>query len=146
MSIIVFDVETTGLPTKWDPSVNETECWPYIVQFSWIIYKTESNEITTQKDWIIKLKDGMKIPEESTKIHGITNETMKYGHPIEHVLREFLNDYNKADIVVAHNLKFDKSLVMVECIRNNINIQIKKENFDNDLWRSTMWFNFINKW
>lgn len=129
MSVLIFDVETTGLPTKWNPSVSETTCWPYIVQFSWIIYSVEKNEIVSQKDWVIKLKDGMKIPEESTKIHGITNEAMEYGHPIEHALEEFLNDYNNASVIVAHNLKFDKSMVMVECLRNKINIQIKKREF-----------------
>ena len=36
--IIIFDTETTGLPKTKDALVTSTELWPYIVQFSYIIY------------------------------------------------------------------------------------------------------------
>ena len=36
--IIIFDTETTGLPKSRQSLVNNTEEWPYIVQFSYIIY------------------------------------------------------------------------------------------------------------
>ena len=35
--IIIFDVETTGLPKKRNIPPKNYENWPYIVQFSWII-------------------------------------------------------------------------------------------------------------
>jgi len=128
MSVIVFDVETTGLPTKWDPPVNETQWWPYVVQFSWMVYNTEKHVIEKLTDRIIKLPEGMEIPEESTKIHGITNEKMnKEGVTIKDVLDEFANDLSKVGIAVAHNLKFDKSMLLVECNRNNKTIEFKRE-------------------
>ena len=72
-TVIVFDTETTGLPSKYNAKVTELGVWPYIVQFSWIVYNIESMDMIKCEDHIIKLKD-MSIPPESTKIHGITNE------------------------------------------------------------------------
>ena len=47
------------------------------------------------KDYIVKLDEGMTIPEESTKIHGITNEKMRAeGRDIKEVLEIFINDFN----------------------------------------------------
>lgn len=120
MRILVFDTETTGLPSKYNAKVEETDVWPNIVQFSWIIYDTDEMDLLNIKDYIIKLPEGMDVPPESTKIHGITNEMMLKGRDIEQVLYEFNYDLSKCGMLVAHNLKFDKSMVKVECIRNKI--------------------------
>ena len=130
MKVLVFDVETTGLPTKWDPPVNEQEWWPYIVQISWIIYNIDANKVVLTKDKFIKLENGMEIPEASTKIHGITNEMMKEkGVSIKDVLIDFIDDFKNSDVAIAHNLKFDKSMVIVECSRNNLDINFEKREF-----------------
>ena len=124
--IIVFDVETTGLPSKYNPSIDELGVWPYIVQFSWIVYDTEIMDMLSIKDYIIKLPNNMKIPEPSTKIHGITNEMMeKNGRNLEQIIYEFLEDVSNVNVCVAHNMKFDKSMITVEGMRNNV-ANIKK--------------------
>ena len=120
MRILVFDTETTGLPSKYNAKVEEHEVWPNIVQFSWIIYDTDEMDLLNIKDYIIKLPGDMEVPPESTKIHGITNEMMLKGRNIEQVLYEFNDDLSNCGMLVAHNLKFDKSMVQVECIRNKI--------------------------
>ena len=121
MRVLVFDTETTGLPSKYNAKVEELGVWPNIVQFSWIVYDTDDMDLLEIKDYIIKLPSGMKVPPESTKIHGITNEMMlKKGKSIEQVLYEFGEDLSKCGILVAHNIKFDKSMVQVESIRNNV--------------------------
>ena len=45
MKIVVFDTETSGLPSERNPSIYETQKWPYILQLSFIIYDNEKNEI-----------------------------------------------------------------------------------------------------
>jgi len=127
MRIIVFDTETTGLPKSRKASPQQSELWPYIVQFSWLVYDDATKEIKSIKDYIIKLPDGMTIPEDSTKIHGITNEKMlAEGKPIHDILIEFIKDYLNSQIVVAHNLEFDSKVIQAELYRNNMVNWIEK--------------------
>ena len=127
MKIIVFDTETTGLPKSRNASPEHSHLWPYIVQFSWLVYDDATKEIKPIKDYIVKLPDGMTIPEDSTKIHGITNEKMlTEGKPIGDILIEFIKDYLNSQIVVAHNLEFDSKVIQAELYRNNMVNWIEK--------------------
>ena len=47
MRIIIFDTETTGLPKSKFISPDTLNKWPHIVQFSYIIYDTDLNDINT---------------------------------------------------------------------------------------------------
>ena len=42
------------------------------------------------------------------------------GVQIKEILEEFNNILLLADIIIGHNIEFDKTLIMVECIRNNV--------------------------
>ena len=48
MKVLVFDTETTGLPQRDEygksPSLYDTKKWPYIIQFSYILYDTDKNK------------------------------------------------------------------------------------------------------
>lgn len=119
MRAVIFDVETTGLPKQRKASLHDTELWPYIVQISWINIDIIDGEITDIKDTIIKLPEDVIIPEDSIKVHGITNEMMlKSGVDIKNILLDFQNDINQSDIIVAHNIDFDEAVIGVESIRN----------------------------
>lgn len=115
MKIIVFDTETTGLPQGRNTSILETDKWPYIVQISWLVYDTETQKCD-MVDHIIDCE--VDIPEESTQIHGISKRRASLkGIPISIALDEFDIALQSADIVVAHNISFDKRVCMVEAIR-----------------------------
>lgn len=115
MKVLCIDTETTGLPKKRNALITDDENWPHAVQISWMIL--DDNKIVKTRDFIIKIKGN--IPEESTAIHGITNEIMNdKGVPIEDVLKELCADYKDIQILVAHNLEFDKKIIMVELYRN----------------------------
>jgi DNA polymerase III epsilon subunit-like protein len=121
MKILVFDTETTGLPTERNASIISTHKWPYIVQLSYLIFDTEINMVYDYVDKIIKLPPGIKISEESENIHKISDEmSQTKGHDI----KQSLIDFNKAllniDLVIGHNISFDKRVIMVECIRHKI--------------------------
>ena len=76
-------------------------------------------KVLNQKDLIIKVDN---IPASSTKIHGITQEhSDKYGIFIKDALDEFNKLAKKANRLVAHNLQFDKKMIIVESIRNKQN-------------------------
>lgn len=119
MKILTFDVETTGLAPRYT-DIAHTHRFPYVVQLSWLVYDTGANKVSSINDYLIKLPDGVKIPEESTEIHGITNNMMKGGKDIRRVLIKFANDYANCKIIVAHNINFDKKMMDVEFYREGM--------------------------
>ena len=125
MKLLVFDTETTGLPDK-SASIYESSKWPHIVQLSYIFYDTSLNT-SVIKDEYIKLSPVVNISEESIKIHKLDREFLnKNGKHIVPVLREF-NKYLKAcDIVIGHNISFDKRMIFVECFRNKVEQEFTK--------------------
>lgn len=127
MKVLIFDTETTGLPEGKNPSIMDTCKWPHIVQISYILYDTEKKEIITCKDEIIKIPDTVKISRESENIHGISElQCKRKGILINEALANFNKNLIECDIVIGHNISFDKRLVMVELIRLG-----KKQYFSN---------------
>jgi DNA polymerase III epsilon subunit-like protein len=120
MKILVFDTETTGLPQSRLSSVINTEQFPYIVQLSYIVYDMSINQVKVINDTIIKLPYSIHIPEESEKIHNISNEiSREKGIPIKNALLKFIDDLQNCDLLVAHNIEFDVNMITVELIRLN---------------------------
>jgi DNA polymerase-3 subunit epsilon len=121
MKVLVFDTETTGLPTEKNPSITELDKWPHIVQLSYILYDMDENKILTMVDDIIRIADTVNLTEESVAIHGITRDRCEQeGITMNMALIKFNITLKRADVIVGHNLSFDKRLIMVECNRNNI--------------------------
>ena len=118
MLIFVFDTETTGLPKTKFINPDKLNEWPYIVQLSYIIYDTSINEIILIQDHIIKMENNVNICEESSKIHGITNEISEIkGKLIKDVMEEFFYYIKNSDIIVGHNVSFDINMLKVELLR-----------------------------
>jgi DNA polymerase III epsilon subunit-like protein len=132
--IIIFDTETTGLPKSRQSLVNNTEEWPYIVQFSYIIYDLTTNQIEVVSDHIIKLEEDIDIPEESSKIHGITKEiSNEKGVSIKEVIDRFIVDLSDCELLIAHNLEFDLNVLIVELIRMNRYAELLEDDVSIDL-------------
>lgn len=126
MKILVFDVETTGLPKKRKASFDDFDNWPHIVQLSWVVYDVIDGGIESINDTIIRLPKDVVVPQESTLVHGITNEmVIKKGKDLSKELRYFLTDCANSDLLVAHNIEFDESIISVECLRCFFNNSFK---------------------
>ena len=126
MKVLIFDTETTGLP-KGNPSQNEIEKWPYIVQLSYILYDISKHKVLVSHDHIIKLGDNVEISKKSEEMHGISKErSQNEGIDIELALDLFNICLQNTNILVAHNISFDKSMLLAEAIRNNMNISFSK--------------------
>ena len=140
MKLIIFDTETTGLPKSKIIDTISLKLWPYIVQFSYIMYDTELNTILKIKDSIIKIPDTIIITKENSDIHGITNEISKEkGQDINLVIFEFIEDCNNSDLLIAHNMEFDINVLKVEILRQQLvnklfidNKNINNKNIDNN--------------
>ena len=93
-----------------------------IVQLSYILYNVNTENVEIEEDNIIKMDDGVNIPESSTKIHGISNEiSAARGIPIKDAIRKFLECFNICDVLVAHNKirpRYYSCRVVAKKIRN----------------------------
>jgi len=111
MKLLFFDTETTGLPKNRDPAYKGPNNWPHIVSISWVLQDGDKKE---RQSFIVR-PNGWTIPEESTKIHGITHEhALKEGYHLSHVMLQFL--LVDHDFIIAHNLDFDLNVVINACL------------------------------
>ena len=118
MKVLIFDVETTGLPERGASLKNLTK-YPYIVQFSWMIYDASQNRVDGVNDHIVKIPEHITIPIEASNVHGISNDKMRSeGKDINLILDIFTKDMLDSQVIVAHNLSFDKTIVQAEYLRN----------------------------
>lgn len=117
MRALFFDTETTGLPKQRNKSATQDpENWPEPVSISWIV--TQGKQMVRAKSYIIS-PVGWQIPSDSVQIHGITQEmAIQNGTDLNHVLGEFIRDLRQVDIVIAHNLEFDKNVVTAATIKS----------------------------
>ena len=92
---LFFDTETTGLPRRWGAPVTETDNWPRMVQLAWIMCDEAGNRLES-RNAIVK-PEGYTIPEEVSKLHGITTAmALKDGLPLQEVLEDFAEQVEKA--------------------------------------------------
>ena len=124
MKVLVFDTETTGLPVERNGSIYNSFNWPYIIQLSYMIYDSDTNALIGLEDDYIDIPTNVMIDPESVKIHNITSEQLRNGINIVQALEKFNSHAEKVDLLVAHNVSFDKRMLMVEGIRNNIKVNI----------------------
>jgi DNA polymerase III epsilon subunit-like protein len=118
MKVLIFDTETTGLPKTKIISQDTLDKWPHIVQFSFIIFDTETNSLDMTQDFIIRMSSDIQIPQESTNIHGITNEiSREKGINIEDALRQFFYSLRNVELLVGHNVSFDINMIYIELLR-----------------------------
>jgi DNA polymerase III epsilon subunit-like protein len=114
MRILYFDTETTGLPTQRNKTgLDAPNIWPDLVSISWIL--ADGPTTLKRETHYIKPK-GWVIPEDSIKIHGVTNEyAATNGKELKHVMDKFKGDLLTAHRVIAHNMEFDRNVVYNVC-------------------------------
>lgn len=103
---VVFDCETTGLPSS--------KSNPHLVQLAWSIVDT-TGKVFIERNYIVK-PEGFRIPDLSTKVHGITDtHARKVGAPITHVIESFLTDADVDGVrLIGHNINFDLRVLKSE--------------------------------
>jgi len=123
MRYLVFDTETTGLPARksYDDYFDPTDLEKYdnsrLVSIAWVVY---DGQVLINKRYYVIKPEGFSINprDKSTQIHGITQEIAeKEGRFVRHVLNEFYSDLLRVNQIVAHNLEFDRHIVLSELHR-----------------------------
>jgi len=113
---LVFDTETTGLPTSWKAPISDVDNWPRAVQLAWAAFDARGRK-TAARSFVIR-PDGFKIPKDAERIHGISTLIAKRnGVPVAEALGAFVEALSKASVVVAHNFSFDGNVLGAEFYR-----------------------------
>jgi DNA polymerase III epsilon subunit-like protein len=143
--ILVFDTETTGLPPRGESSVSassDLEKWPIIVQLAFFLYDPDSMEIVGQSEEgndVVKLREEQfPIPQGSIDVHGVTDERSRTeGRPIDVVMDEFIDAYDRTSSLVAHNAPYDINVVCAELLRliNSADIDEARKAKYNDAYK-----------
>lgn len=117
--ILFFDTETTGFFRDRLPVDHPDQ--PHIVQLAVQLCDTDGVPVagfSTIVDPGIG-SNGLTIPKQASDVHGITDEiATRMGVTLESALAWFQHMYQRADIVCAHNIKFDKGVIETSIARH----------------------------
>jgi DNA polymerase-3 subunit epsilon len=122
--ILYYDTETQDMLNFKERSAHESQ--PHIVQIAGLLYCDELKRVVNSIDLTV-MADGWEIPEDVSKIHGITTElSQKIGVEEEWALQCFLLLVSKADAIKAHNKNFDYRVVRTSCMRHSSENNVEK--------------------
>lgn len=102
--VMAFDAEATdmdrGLP----------------IQIAYIVADRTTGTVVKEVDSLVAVPRGAVVNPCATRIHGISTERAgREGRPLETVLREFVDDARDCDVIVAHNARADRDLLVRAC-------------------------------
>jgi DNA polymerase III epsilon subunit-like protein len=116
---LFFDVSANGKPKSWKGATNDPFNWPRMIHLSWLMYN-EERELIASSDDIIK-PEGFEIPVDIEQKAQVTHaEAVEKGVPMKEALLRFKEAMEKAEYVIAHNMKFNEAVVSCEFYRKNI--------------------------
>jgi DNA polymerase III epsilon subunit-like protein len=121
--------------SKWNTLLNK---WPHIIQLAYILYDTDHPATKTKIfNKYIDIEDDVKISEESFAIHHISKDKIKKmdsknRSKIQDALKEFLEDVKAADIIIGHNVAFDRKMIVAEMLRLSKDLNIDDSDSDNN--------------
>jgi DNA polymerase-3 subunit epsilon len=105
--ILFFDTETTGFFNDRVPVDHPSQ--PHLVQLAAMLCDDDGGEVMSMS---VIVDNGVSIPEQAANVHGITTSIADArGIEPENAIHMFQHFYRLADLVVAHNIKFDKGIM-----------------------------------
>lgn len=111
MKALIFDTETTGLPLHRHAKL---ALQPRVIEIGALVIDHQGNELACMNEIV---DPGCEIEAIITKITGLTNDDLKGKPKFFEVLPQFGVMIEGCDIVIAHNLPFDMSLIDFEVTR-----------------------------
>lgn len=108
--ILFFDTETTGFFQDRLPVDHPDQ--PYIVQLAAQLCEDDGEPVAGFSFIVDPGIGAVSIPERAAAVHGITDEiAVRLGMSAEFALSAFTHLYQRADLVCAHNIKFDRGVI-----------------------------------
>ena len=118
---LIFDTETTGLPTKgYHEPISDVDNWPRLVQIAWQLH--DANGVLIENNDFLIRPEGFNIPYKAEEVHGISTElAAQKGQELTIVLVAFSKVVQQAKFIVGHNVDFDVNVLGCEFFRLNQN-------------------------
>lgn len=111
MTHLIFDTETTGLVLH--PQAKDSQ-QPAIIEWGGLLVDCAGNEL---RELNLLVDPGRPLPEKITKITGITAEDLKGQPHFAEVMAQIREMFAAADVLIAHNLPFDRTLMELDLRR-----------------------------
>ena len=107
MRILFFDTETSGLNPQWN----------VILQLSYQIVESESWDTIKEVNHYFPWPDPIKVSQSAIITNGLTEEFLQSKKLSDRktALEEFTEDKDSCELIVAHNLEFDKKFIISSC-------------------------------
>ena len=116
---IFFDTECNGLPRNKNLSISATSNWPRMIQLAWLVTDEQGSILKSQSHIICP--QGFIITDEVEELTGIiTSRAKSEGNNLRTVLNEFMDDLVDAELVIGHNIDFDKHVLGCELYREGL--------------------------
>lgn len=112
MSALVFDWETTGLLLH---AAAPLELQPRAIEFGGVLVGGDGRVLA---EFGSLIDPGEQITAEITKITGITNDDLRAAPRFAGVLPRIKELFAAADLMIAHNLSFDMTILQLELRRH----------------------------
>jgi DNA polymerase III epsilon subunit-like protein len=121
MIVTAFDTETTGLIIN---PARKLDTQPEIIS---IAIQTVNLQTAELSDPYYKIFRPVKpISEEISRITGFNNENLSGAPPIKDHLESIIMKLQNAPLLIGQNIRFDMSMVELECMRYNTGIKWPK--------------------
>ena len=110
MNALIFDTETTGMVQWKQPPDHPGQ--PDLVQLAMLLVDRDDWSILCRVSLLVQLAEGVKIDPEAEATHGISAEMCgRFGVQPIVAVSLFIQLCMQADIIVAHNISFDESVM-----------------------------------
>jgi len=114
MRLFFFDTETTGIVKKGLTLDQQ----PHIVELGAIAYDVNPGMEPVEAERLhFFFRPPIPIPEEASKIHGITDERVKNMPAFQQAFPIIVTHLVLADCIIAHNASFDMNMLYFEAKR-----------------------------
>jgi len=111
--IIILDCESTGLLAPIPANIDRQ---PYLTEIYAVRLDKDFNFISEIETMI---RPPIPIPEEITKITGITQEDADKAPPFIEIYDELYDLFEGVNYIVGHNINFDASVLQYELFRHD---------------------------
>jgi DNA polymerase-3 subunit epsilon len=108
---LIFDTETTGM-VQWKlPPEHASQ--PDLIQLGMLLVETQDWEPRARHSMLVQLPDGVTIEPGAREAHGISEEDCnRFGVQAMVACSLFNQLCMRADVIVAHNMSFDQSIML----------------------------------